>query len=116
VTAHSGRGGTGNRRYRRNRALMLATNDTCALCGHGGAQTADHIIPAKFWPKGPDGKPLPGLNDPGNLQPAHGSMGSGTDRVVNRCTVCGKLCNQSKGAGRRPQRQGTRDWYGTSAP
>ncbi len=108
----SGRAGTGNAAYRRNRALLLAMTDICALCGHGGAKTADHVIPARDWPKDPyTGKPLPGMDDLGNLQPAHGTLAPG---VLNRCPVCGLLCNQSKGAGdRRPRRPATRRWLST---
>jgi hypothetical protein len=109
----SGRGGTGNASYRRNRALLLAANETCALCGHGGARTADHIIPDRAWPRGPDGKRLPGFDDLGNLQPAHGTSGAGRAVLHNRCPTCGKLCNQSKGDGRahrRPVRPQTRRW------
>jgi hypothetical protein len=109
----SGRGGTGGAVYRRNRALLLASSDVCALCGHPGAQTADHIISANLWPRDERGKLLPGLNDIGNLQPAHGSMGAGRMVVHNRCTTCGGLCNQSKGDGRAsrgPRRPSTRQW------
>jgi len=31
--------------YRRRRAQLLATDDTCWLCGKPGADTADHVIP-----------------------------------------------------------------------
>lgn len=109
MTGRSGRSGTGSRPYRRNRAAMLARNDICALCGHPGARTADHIIPARLWPRDAAGKPVPGLDGPGNLQPAHGTMGSGRGRQ-NRCATCGKLCNQAKGSGRRAYRPATRQW------
>lgn len=106
----SGRAGTGNWRYRRNREIVLAQSDLCGLCGHRGAKTADHKISARDWPKGPDGKRLPGFDEVGNLQPAHGTMGG--LQPDNPCPVCGELCNQKKGAAvrRRPQ---TRDWFGT---
>lgn len=103
----SGRGGTGNAVYRRNRALMLATDDICRICGHGGSLTADHIIAAKFWPRGPDGKPLPGMDDLSNLQPSHGTLEPGR---LNRCPTCSRLCNQSRGAGRPRGRPQTRSW------
>lgn len=90
----SGRRGTGDRPYRRNRDRCLAASDLCALCGHGGAETVDHIIPDKFWPRGDDGKRVPGFDGLDNLQPAHGTMGVAR---VNRCPVCGLLCNQVKG-------------------
>jgi hypothetical protein len=109
----SGRGGTGNAVYRRNRALLLLSNDVCALCGHSGAATADHIIPDFLWPRDEAGKRLPGFDDLGNLQPAHGTMGAGRNVTQNRCPVCHKLCNQVKGDGRRRRGAGrpqTRRW------
>lgn len=116
MTRGSGRSGTGARPYRRNRAQMLAEDpDVCGICGHSGTLTADHIIPAKLWPRGPDGKPLPGLNDRANLRRAHGTMGSGRTKIQNRCPVCigadglGRLCNQSRGAGQVLRKQ-TRQW------
>jgi len=91
----SGRSGTGARPYRRNRATVLANDDTCHLCGHGDAHTVDHIIPARDWPRGPDGKLLPGLDDPANLAPAHGTMGN---QELNPCPMGCGLCNQRRGA------------------
>jgi hypothetical protein len=106
----SGRGGTGARPYRRNRALLLATApDVCGICGHGGTLTADHIIPARLWPRGPDGRPMKGLDDLSNLRRAHGTMGAGRDRL-NRCPTCGRLCNQSRGTGGAAARVETRRW------
>ncbi|MEV7264692.1 hypothetical protein AB0N38_14180 [Micromonospora aurantiaca] len=92
---------TGHRTYRTNKAAMLAEpgGDICAICGHGGAKTTDHIISHKQWPRGPDGKLLPGFNARSNLQPAHGTMGD--KAPPNRCPVCHRLCNQSKGDGTR---------------
>jgi hypothetical protein len=106
----SGRSGTGNARYRRNREILLATTDICALCGHPGAKTANHKIAAALWPKDMTGRPLPGMDELGNLEPAHGTMGSGRARRQNPCPVCGELCNQKRGAriARRPQ---TRNWF-----
>lgn len=105
----SGRSGTGARPYRRNRAAMLAVDDLCRICGHSGAKTADHIIPERLWPRGADGKPLPGLDAPGNLQPAHGTLGAGRGRQ-NRCPTCGRLCNQSRGARIAAPKPATRKW------
>jgi 5-methylcytosine-specific restriction endonuclease McrA len=105
----SGRSGTGNRVYRRNRDLLLSVNTRCGICGHEGARTADHVIDARHWPRGADGKHLPGLDALGNLQPAHGTMGAGRAVVHNRCPVCHRLCNQSKGA-RRATTPHTRTW------
>lgn len=59
-------GRTGNRRYRRNRAALLAKSDICWLCGKPGADTADHIVPYG------DG----GSDDLSNLRPAHRSCNS----------------------------------------
>jgi 5-methylcytosine-specific restriction endonuclease McrA len=89
----SGRGGTGNARYRKNRILVLSASDICGICKHPGAATVDHIIPKKHWGGAPED-----FDDLPNLQPAHGSLGA--MGIVNRCTVCGRLCNQSKGSRR----------------
>lgn len=89
----AGRGGTGNARYRRNRLIVLSASDICGICGHPGAATIDHIISAKRW----IGSKFD-FDDIPNLQPAHGSLGR--TGMTNRCTTCGRLCNQSKGAGR----------------
>lgn len=105
----SGRAGTGHALYRKNRAILLAQSDQCGICGHGGSQTADHIISAKVWPRDARGKPLPGLDDLSNLRPAHGSMGAGKGRI-NACPVCGRICNQSRGA-RVIQRPTSRQWF-----
>lgn len=102
----SGRRGTGNFVYRRNREILLAQNSRCGLCGHDGSQTADHIVSAKFWPRDVFGKKLPGFDDLPNLQPAHGTLAPGKE---NRCPTCGRLCNQSKGARVRNRPQ-TRAW------
>ena len=83
------------RRARTNCAKVLSTSDLCHLCGHPGARTCDHIITARDWPRGPDGKHLPGLNEVANLAPAHGTIGN---RALNPCMQCGRLCNQSRGA------------------
>jgi hypothetical protein len=87
---------------------LLATTDVCGICGHPGARTADHIIPARSWPKDATGRPLPGMDSLANLQPAHGTLGPG--RPPNYCPICGRLCNQSRGAAivRRPT---SRDWF-----
>lgn len=73
------KGRTG-RPWRRIRAQVLAESQLCWICGHGAADTVDHVIPLS---KG--GDPL----DPANLRPAHG---------VNGCPVCRRKCNSSKGA------------------
>lgn len=83
--------------YRQNRASVLAESDTCIWCGHGGADSTDHIIPVS---KGGD----PYARD--NLAPIHGVRG---------CPVCLRKCNNEKGA-RLPSEYGNRlttsiDWY-----
>ena len=108
----SGRSGTGNAVYRRNRATLLAMTTLCGICGHGGARTADHIVSAKTWPKNPlTGRPLPGLDELSNLRPAHGTMGG--RQPDNPCPVCGRLCNQSRGAA-QTRRPSSRDWFGSA--
>lgn len=92
----SGRSGTGNARYRRNRLAILVASDVCGICGHGGSATVDHIVSAKRWPKGENGKPLPSFDDIENMQPAHGTMGA--TGMTNPCPTCGRLCNQAKGS------------------
>ena len=47
--------------YRKNRAIILQGNPNCALCGGGGADTADHIIPFDAG----------GGHEVENLRPAH---------------------------------------------
>lgn len=91
---------------RRNGAAMLAVTDLCHLCHHHGAHTSDHIISARDWPRDPDGRHLPGLDDPDNLAPAHGTIGN---HALNPCPVCGQLCNQSRGA-RTITSPRSRDW------
>ena len=110
----SGRGGTGHREYRRNRAVMLAATDLCGICGHGGALTADHIVPDRAWPRDrATGRRLPGFDSLANLRPAHGSMGG--RQPNNPCPTCGRMCNQSRGdrPDRRPQ---SRDWFPDGIP
>jgi hypothetical protein len=106
----SGRSGTGDALYRKNRALVLADSDCCHLCGHAGARTVDHVITAADWPKDANGRPLPGLNDISNLLPAHGTMGNRATGTLNPCPTCGQLCNQVRGRRPVPQATRSRDW------
>ncbi|GAA2108763.1 HNH endonuclease signature motif containing protein [Streptomyces synnematoformans] len=64
--------------YRKLRARVLAESDVCIVCGHGAADTVDHIVPVT---KG--GARL----DPDNLAPIHG---------VHGCPVCLRKCNSEK--------------------
>lgn len=66
------------RPYRRARQRMLDESDICWLCGHGGADTADHVIPRSL---GGD------VSNVANLRPAHGEP----------CPTCGQRCNYSRG-------------------
>lgn len=97
-------------RYRQARTIVLAASDVCGICGHGGAKSIDHIIPLAQWPKAPDGKLLPGHDAVENLQPAHGTMGAGRVRLHNPCPVCGRLCNQSRGADQVKETPHSRRW------
>jgi hypothetical protein len=108
----SGSGRSGTWEFQQNRKLILAASDRCGICGHRGARTVDHIVSRPAWPRLADGTLAPGFDGLRNLQPAHGSMGSDATRkgIHNRCPVCRKLCNQSKGDRERKVRT-TRDWY-----
>jgi hypothetical protein len=92
----SGRSGTGDSAYRRARVEVLSNSDVCGICGHHGSATVDHIVSHRRWPRDLCGELIPGFNAVANLQPAHGTLGK--SGLVNRCPVCGKLCNQVKGS------------------
>lgn len=83
----------GSRPYRRNRANMLADDDTCHWCGHPGADAADHLD-----------SPLDGGDpvSPDNLAPIHG---------VDGCPTCGRRCNSERGRGGTAPLVTSRDWY-----
>lgn len=78
--------GRSGRRWRRARALCLATSTVCHLCGHEGAGEADH------HPHSVEELLAMGLDpdDPAWLKPAHGTHA--------RCPDCGRACNQAKNA------------------
>lgn len=99
---HSGRAhrdklmrrGRKGRPYRRGRAHLMATKaDSCAYCGHGGANELGHRIDVVDAPK------LAG--DPRNWMRVHGTSA--------RCPVCpdpagkyaGRACNQEANRGKR---------------
>jgi 5-methylcytosine-specific restriction endonuclease McrA len=65
--------------YDRARAAVLAASRLCWLCGHEGADQADHVLP----------RVLGGMSTPANLRPAHGSA---------PCPTCKVRCNQVRGA------------------
>ncbi|WP_203025215.1 MULTISPECIES: HNH endonuclease [unclassified Frankia] len=72
--------GVTHRRYRNARAQVLAESDTCHLCGHAGADAADHLVPRSRGGA---------VDDPNNLAPIHGVAG---------CPTCGRKCNSERGA------------------
>jgi hypothetical protein len=80
--------------YRRAKAAFLAANTICWVCGHGGADQVDHVIPASVAPE---------LRfEPSNWRPAHGVRGCpqcppnpSTDKRRNGQP---RRCNQSRGA------------------
>jgi 5-methylcytosine-specific restriction endonuclease McrA len=65
--------------FRQMRARLLAASDVCIMCGHAGADAADHIVPVARGGA---------RRDPDNLAPIHG---------VNGCPTCGRKCNNDKG-------------------
>ncbi len=76
--------------YRAYKRALLAVYDICHLCGHGGADSLDHIIPRR------DG----GTNHPTNLAPAH----------FKPCPMCHVRCNQRRGARVLPSAHRSREW------
>lgn len=64
--------------YDTNRAILLAASTLCWLCGHDGADQADHYLPVSQG----------GTSALSNLRPAHGTA---------PCQVCGRRCNQERG-------------------
>lgn len=92
-----------SREYRRNRELVLAASQQCWICGHEGADTADHLISLRDWPEG-----VPGFNDISNLAPAHGHAGCQYCPLENGKT---RKCNFSRGAGKfNADRNQSRRW------
>ncbi len=66
--------------YEANRAILLAYTTRCWLCGHDGADQADHVIPRSRG----------GTSELRNLRPAHGT---------DPCPICGRRCNQARSSG-----------------
>jgi 5-methylcytosine-specific restriction endonuclease McrA len=88
------RSGPNGHRYRTARRAVLDHSTICHLCGHDGADQADHIGPRSLNPELDDA-------DPTNLAPAHG---------VNGCPTCGEKCNQVKGNGTLTRPISSRSW------
>ena len=61
--------------------LLALHGHICHLCGHGGAEELDHIVPWAEWTH-----PTLSVHDATNLAPAHGSA----------CMVCGVECHAVK--------------------
>lgn len=89
-----GKPGPNGHRYRTARAAVLAHSDTCWLCGHDGADQADHVVPRSV-------DRTRDHADTTNLLPAHG---------VNGCPTCGEKCNQVRGNGTTARPIRSRDW------
>ena len=69
-----------SRPTRRARAQMFAMyGDLCHLCGHPGADSADHLVPISVAPHQPV--------SPHGMRPAHGRP----------CPTCGRRCNAERG-------------------
>lgn len=66
----------------------------CVHCGHEGAGEADHIVPVKLDPDQPV--------DPDGMRPSHGTSCP--------CPVCGRRCNQERGAKVAPLFRPALDW------
>lgn len=74
-------------------ARKAIATGTCHLCGHDGADQADHILPLSLYPE------LDGVLS--NYAPAHGVKG---------CPTCGEKCNQVKGNGTVTRPRASRSW------
>lgn len=81
---------------RRARAHVLAESRTCIVCGHGDADSTDHIVPLA---RGGD-------TSVDNQGPCHHEP----------CPTCGRRCNREKGthtlAELAEQRRTSVDWCG----
>lgn len=90
-----------SRTYRQALAVIQATGPACWICGHPGADSIDHAIPASIAPDL--------AADPANWRPAHG---------VHGCPLCPpnpssdrrragqpRRCNQQRGNNLQPPTQ-----------
>ena len=83
--------------WRKVRAAVLAQSTICWLCGHDGADSADHLYP-RWWCLQTGRIDL--LEDPANLAPAHHQP----------CPTCEQRCNRRRGTGKREPSTGSRQW------
>jgi 5-methylcytosine-specific restriction endonuclease McrA len=94
----AGNRGPNGARYRAARLAVLQPDEDglvlCHLCGHDGADQADHLLPRSLHPDLDD-------TDTTNLLPAHGNKG---------CPICGEKCNQVKGNGTVTRPVRSRAW------
>lgn len=72
---------TGHKYREWKRLIFLHFGRVCHICGHGGAQDADHLIPLAVH--------LDDHTDYRTGRPAHGIRG---------CPTCKRKCNQIRGA------------------
>jgi 5-methylcytosine-specific restriction endonuclease McrA len=79
MSARSRSHGRTTRRFRRLRSETLDESTICIVCGHDGADSADHIIALSVDPELAE--------DADNLGPCH----------HRPCPVCGRQCNNEKG-------------------
>lgn len=89
-----GRRSANGHAYRTARKAVLERSAVCWLCGHDGADQADHVQPRSLHPDIAD-------HDVTNLMPAHGVRG---------CPTCGEKCNQVKGNGTLTRPIRSRSW------
>ena len=78
-TGLSNAAGRSSRPFRRMRRGILGASDVCVVCGHGGADSVDHVEPIADRPDLAE--------DPSNLAPCHHEP----------CPTCGQRCNNVKG-------------------
>jgi 5-methylcytosine-specific restriction endonuclease McrA len=85
-----------NYTYMQARKSVLQESDVCIVCGHGGSDAADHVVPVSRG-----GDPY----DRANLAPIHGVKG---------CLICLRKCNNEKSnklITEMDRITNSRDWY-----
>jgi 5-methylcytosine-specific restriction endonuclease McrA len=66
---------------KKQQRVLTTHHGVCHLCGHGGAEQVDHIIPWSEWTN-----PTLSVHDASNLAPAHGQP----------CPTCSITCHDNK--------------------